>query len=103
MLGAAHSPALTAVSAEGHLHRSSPRDSSFNFPKRHYCKPTCLSSGAKGEGPPSFHPCLTLLGTVSSPRASPVTLGLPALVALWPHCQVGQGHRAGGDAAAASV
>jgi len=31
-----------------------------------------------------------------------VTLGLPALVALWPHCQVGQGHRAGGDAAAAA-
>lgn len=85
---AAHSPALAAASAGENLHRSSPGGSSFNFHNRHYFKPGCMSSGSKGEGSPSLHPCLTLLGTLSSPRAFPMTLGLHALVALWPHRQV---------------
>lgn len=88
VLGAAHSPALAAASAGGNLHRSSPGDSSFNFHNRRYFKPTCMSSGSKGEGPPSRHPCLTLLGTASSPRAFPMTLGLHALAASWPHRRV---------------
>lgn len=54
-------------------------------------KPTCMSSGHKGQGWPSLQPCLTLLGTVSSPWAFPVTLGSPAVVASWPHRRVGPG------------
>lgn len=63
----------------------------LTFHNGHDFKPTCMSSGHKGQGWPSLQPCLTLLGTVSSPWAFPVTLGSPAVVASWPHCWVGPG------------
>lgn len=68
-----------------------PGAAALTFHNGHDFKPTCMSSGHKGQGRPNLQPCPTLLGMVSSPRAFPVTLGSPALVASWPHCRVGLG------------
>lgn len=67
---------------------TSPGGSSFPFHNRHSFKPTWVRSGPEGEGLPGLQPCLTLPGRVSSPRAFPMTLGLHALAASWPHRRV---------------